>query len=127
MLLKKFLKPMGITQYRLAKEIGVSLRQIGEIITDTNIRLCRFSDSPAVGGCACRPTTTRKSKASLTKTPFLRRVWRGEHIHDEADEDFLVLGIRLGNEQGERGQADIVDHGLVVTKQATVAIEKIDE
>ena len=31
-LLEEFLKPMGITQYRLAKEIDVSQRRIGEIV-----------------------------------------------------------------------------------------------
>ncbi len=48
-LLEEFLKPMGITQYRLAKEIGVSQRRIGEIIsgnraitTDTGLRLSRY-------------------------------------------------------------------------------------
>ena len=40
---------MGITQYRLAKEIGVSQRRIGEIVAgkraitaDTDLRLARF-------------------------------------------------------------------------------------
>jgi plasmid maintenance system antidote protein VapI len=32
MLLEEFLKPMGITNYRLAKEIGVPPQRIGEII-----------------------------------------------------------------------------------------------
>ena len=48
-LLEEFLKPMGITQYRLAKEIGVPQRRIGEIIagkrtitSDTGLRLSRF-------------------------------------------------------------------------------------
>ena len=48
-LLEEFLVPMGLTQYRLAKEIGVSQRRIGEIIsgkraitTDTGLRLSRF-------------------------------------------------------------------------------------
>lgn len=48
-LLEEFLTPMGITQYRLAKEIGVSQRRIGEIIAgkrgvtaDTGLRLSRF-------------------------------------------------------------------------------------
>ncbi len=48
-LLEEFLKPMGITQYRLAKEIEVPQRRIGEIIagkrsitTDTGLRLSRF-------------------------------------------------------------------------------------
>lgn len=49
MLLEEFLKPMGLTQYRLAKEINVSQRRIGEIVAgkraitaDTDLRLCRF-------------------------------------------------------------------------------------
>ena len=48
-LIEEFLKPMGLTQYRLAKEINVSQRRIGEIIagkrsitTDTGLRLSRF-------------------------------------------------------------------------------------
>ena len=48
-LIEEFLKPMGITQYRLAKEIGVSQRRIGEIVSgtrgvtaDTGLRLSRF-------------------------------------------------------------------------------------
>lgn len=48
-LLEEFLKPMGLTQYRLAKEIGVSQRRIGEIVAgkrsitaDTGLRLSRF-------------------------------------------------------------------------------------
>lgn len=48
-LLEEFLKPMDITQYRIAKEIGVSQRRIGEIIAgkrgvtaDTGLRLSRF-------------------------------------------------------------------------------------
>ncbi len=32
-LLHEFLEPLGITQYRLAKAIGVSQRRIGEIVT----------------------------------------------------------------------------------------------
>lgn len=48
-LLEEFLKPMHITQYRLAKEIGVPQRRIGEIVSgkrsvtaDTGLRLSRF-------------------------------------------------------------------------------------
>ncbi|TAM90661.1 MAG: addiction module antidote protein, HigA family [Candidimonas sp.] len=48
-LLEEFLKPMGITQYRLAKEIGVPQRRIGEIVAgkravtvDTALRLSRY-------------------------------------------------------------------------------------
>ncbi len=34
-LMEEFLKPMGVTQYRLAKEIGVPQRRIGEIVAGT--------------------------------------------------------------------------------------------
>jgi len=45
----EFLEPMGISQYRLAKEIGVPAQRIGEIVAgrraitaDTDLRLCKF-------------------------------------------------------------------------------------
>lgn len=48
-LLEDFLKPMGLTQYRLARDIGVPQRRIGEIVqgkraltADTALRLGRF-------------------------------------------------------------------------------------
>ena len=48
-LLREFLEPMGITQYRLAKSIGVPQRRIGEIVigirgvtVDTGLRLSKF-------------------------------------------------------------------------------------
>lgn len=53
-LLEDFLKPMGITQYRLAKEIGVSQHRIGEIVAgkraitiDTALRLSAFFGTDA--------------------------------------------------------------------------------
>lgn len=49
LLLEEFLKLMGISQYRLAKEIGVPAQRIGDIVAgkraitaDTDLRLCRF-------------------------------------------------------------------------------------
>jgi addiction module HigA family antidote len=49
LLREEFLKPMGISQYRLAKEIGVPAQRISEIVAgkravtaDTDLRLCRF-------------------------------------------------------------------------------------
>ena len=48
-LLEEFLKPMGLSQYRVAKEIGVPPQRIGEIVAgkraitaDTDLRLSRF-------------------------------------------------------------------------------------
>ena len=49
LLKEEFLDPMGISQYRLAKEIGVPAGRIGQIVSgkraitaDTDLRLCRF-------------------------------------------------------------------------------------
>lgn len=49
LLLEEFMKPMEITNYRLAKEIGVPAQRIGDIVAgkravtaDTDLRLCRF-------------------------------------------------------------------------------------
>jgi addiction module HigA family antidote len=46
---EEFLLPMGVSQYRLAKEIGVSARRINEIVhgkraisADTALRLSRY-------------------------------------------------------------------------------------
>ncbi|MGC9387234.1 MAG: HigA family addiction module antitoxin [Hydrogenovibrio sp.] len=48
-LLEEFLKPMALSQYRLAKEIHVPAQRISEIVAgkraitaDTDLRLCRF-------------------------------------------------------------------------------------
>lgn len=49
MLQEEFLKPLGITKYRLAKEIGVPPGRISEIVAgrraitaDTDLRLCKY-------------------------------------------------------------------------------------
>ena len=49
LLREEFLVPMGLSQYRLAKEIGVPAQRISEIVAgkrtitaDTDLRLCRF-------------------------------------------------------------------------------------
>ncbi|MEE9214608.1 MAG: HigA family addiction module antitoxin [Thermodesulfobacteriota bacterium] len=48
-LMEEFLKPMGISQYRLAKDISVPARRVNEIVQgkrsitpDTALRLSRF-------------------------------------------------------------------------------------
>lgn len=46
---EEFLLPLGITKYRIAKEIGVPAQRIGEIVAgrraitaDTDLRLCTY-------------------------------------------------------------------------------------
>lgn len=48
-LLEEFLKPMGISQYRLAKELNIPATRVGDIVAgkrgitaDTGLRLSRF-------------------------------------------------------------------------------------
>jgi len=49
MLDEEFLKPLGLSKYRLAKDIGVPAQRIGDIVAgkrsitaDTDLRLCRY-------------------------------------------------------------------------------------
>ncbi len=86
-LLEEFLKPMGITQYRLAKEIGVPQRRIGEIVAgkravtaDTGLRLSRFfgtSDGFWVGLQSDYDT----AKAKDTLSDVLSRIRRFKPVH----------------------------------------------
>lgn len=53
-LLTEFLEPIGVTQYRLAKDIGVTPRRVNEIVhgrraitADTALRLGRFFNMEA--------------------------------------------------------------------------------
>jgi addiction module HigA family antidote len=78
---------MGITQYRLAKEIGVPQRRIGEIIAgkrsitiDTGLRLSRFfgtSDSFWIG--LQTDYDTARAKDALAEV--LSRIHRFKPVH----------------------------------------------
>jgi antitoxin HigA-1 len=82
-LLEEFLKSFGITQYRLAKEIGVSQRRISEIVagtrsitTDTGLRLSRFfnmSEGFWIG--LQMDYDAAKTKDSLAKTLAKIKPW----------------------------------------------------
>lgn len=86
-LLHEFLEPMGITQYRLAKEIGVPQRRIGEIVAgnraitvDTGLRLSKFfgtSDAFWIGLQFDHDTVMAKEKM----TDVLARIHRFEAAH----------------------------------------------
>ncbi|ADH86103.1 HigA family addiction module antitoxin [Desulfurivibrio alkaliphilus] len=88
-LLEEFLKPMGITQYRLAKEIGVPQRRIGEIVAgtravtmDTGLRLSRFfgmSEEFWIG--LQMDYDAAKAKEALSQTLAKIRPWRQQENH----------------------------------------------
>ena len=79
-LLEDFLKPMGISQYRLAKDIGVLPRRINEIVqskraitADTALRLARYFGTSV-------------------------EVWMGLQADYEVEKAREVLGSRLQEE-----------------------------
>ena len=85
MLLEELLKPMGISQYRLAKEIGVPPQRIGAIIggkravtADTDLRLCRFFGlSNGYWLRAQAAYDTEVAQDALAKTLAKIKPWRG--------------------------------------------------
>lgn len=79
MLEEEFLKPLGLTKYRLAKDIGLPPQRIGEIVAgkrsitaDTDLRLCKYfglSDGWWLRGQANYDTAiARESLSKVLKT-----------------------------------------------------------
>jgi addiction module HigA family antidote len=85
LLLEDFLVPMGISQYRLAKEIGVPAQRIGEIvagkrsiIAETDLRLRRFFGlSNGYWLRAQVPYDTEGAAEELAKTLDRIKPWAG--------------------------------------------------
>jgi len=85
LLREEFLIPMGLSQYRLAKEIGVPAQRIGEIIAgrraitaDTDLRLCRFFGlSNGYWLRAQVAHDTEAAQASMGKTLEKIKPWAG--------------------------------------------------
>jgi len=81
---EEFLKPMGISQYRLAKEIGVPAQRISEIVAgrrsitaDTDLRFCRFFGlSNGYWLRAQVAHDTEVAEAKLARTLKKIRPWR---------------------------------------------------
>ena len=89
LLLEEFLKPMGISQYRLAKEIGVPAQRIGDIVAgkraitaDTDLRLCRFFGlSSGYWLRAQAAYDTEVAEEALAKTLAKIKPWAGLPTH----------------------------------------------
>jgi addiction module HigA family antidote len=90
-LLEEFLKPMGITQYRPAKEIGVPQRRIGEIVAgaravtaDTGLRLSRFFGMPEGFWIGLQMDyDAARAKDALAKTLAKIKPWTGGGVHSD--------------------------------------------
>ena len=89
LLLEEFLKPMNISQCRLAKEIDAPPQRIGQIVkgrraitADTDLRLCRFfglSDGYWLRAQAAHDTEITRSQLE----PALARIrpWKERHAN----------------------------------------------
>ena len=92
MLVEEFLKPLGMSNYRLAKEIGVPAQRIGEILAgkraitaDTDLRLCRFFGLSDGWWLRLQADyDTEVAKAGLAKTLAKIRPWK-EAMEETAD------------------------------------------
>lgn len=87
-LLEEFLKPMGISQYRLAKDIGVPPMRISKIVNgqraisaDTALRLARYFNMTV-------------------------EFWTGIQTHYEVEKAKMVLSNRLEKEVKVYAQTD---------------------
>jgi len=86
LLREEFLVPMGLSQYRLAHEIGVPAQRIGQIIAgrrsvsaDTDLRLCRFFGlSNGYWLRAQAAFDTEVAEAALGKELRKIKPWRGD-------------------------------------------------
>ena len=86
---EEFLKPMGISQYRLAKELNVPAQRIGEIVAgrraisaDTDLRLCRFFGLSAGYWLRAQAAhDTEVAQDALAKTIAKIRPWRDAPAH----------------------------------------------
>ena len=84
LLREEFLVPLGLSQYRLAKEIGVPAQRISEIVAgkrtitaDTDLRLCRlFGLSDGYWLRAQAAYDTEVAQADLAETLARIRPWR---------------------------------------------------
>lgn len=84
LLREEFLVPMGISQYRLAKEIDVPPQRISEIVrgrrsvtADTDLRLCRFFGlSKGYWLRAQAAYDTEVAEATLAETLKKIRPWK---------------------------------------------------
>jgi addiction module HigA family antidote len=91
-LLEELIMPMGISQYRLAKERGVPQRRIGEIVAgkrsitaDTGLRMSRFFGmSEGFWTGLQMDYDVAKTKDALAKTLANIRPWTPGGTHLEA-------------------------------------------
>ena len=82
-LLEEFLTPMGISQYRLSKEIGVPQRRIGEVVAgnraitaDTALRLAAFFGTDAQSWINLQSRyDTEMARAAMTDVLSKIRRW----------------------------------------------------
>jgi antitoxin HigA-1 len=92
MLSEEFLKPLAMSKYRLAKEIGVPAQRIGEIIAgrrgitaDTDLRLCRFFGLSDGWWLRLQADyDTQMARGTLAKVLARIKPWRASNVDNGA-------------------------------------------
>lgn len=107
LLREEFLVPMGLSRYRLAKEIGVPAQRIGEIVAgkraitaDTDLRLCRFfglSNGYWLRAQAAYDTEVAESVLSKTLAKF--KPWPGTAAQTMKNEGPVIFSYPGGNKE----------------------------
>ena len=114
LLAKEFLQPMKITQYRLAKELGIPAQRIGDIVlgkravsADTDLRLCRFFGlSNGYWLRAQAAYDTEVAERSLSRVLTSIKPWAAAVAEPKAERDASTRGTALaGQVQRHRSRA----------------------
>jgi hypothetical protein len=69
LLLEEFLMPMGVSQYRLAKEIGVPAQRIGDIVAGNE-------PLPLIPTCGCAGSLVFRMATGFGHRRPMTRKWR---------------------------------------------------
>ena len=79
-LLEEFLKPLGVTPYRLAKEIGVPQRRIGEIVAGK--RSITVDTAARLGVFFCMEADVRRLTTSPSQSSVIPKCRPGQAPRD---------------------------------------------
>jgi addiction module HigA family antidote len=108
---EEFLKPLGMSNNRLATEIGVPAQRIGEIVAgkraitaDTDRRLCRFLGLPDGRWWRLQVDDTELTKAVLAKTLATIMPWKeaGEETAGTHGSRCPLLGVVTARDSAAR-------------------------
>jgi addiction module HigA family antidote len=113
---EEFLKPLGLSKYRLAKDIGVPAQRIGDIVAgkraitaDTDLRLCRYfglADGWWLRGQANYDTAIARETMGDALARIQRCPLPAEPEEPKQRACKTIAGLRSVREGGEPGRVE---------------------